>query len=1213
LDAHHYTDGLEFLRQGTPTNNTDDRRAAYDSEDPGHQRSFGIQNTDAASTGTLDNNALRTGNALGLPSSRIDTTLGRIARAAERDDFDARCMNTALWPVGWGYYLSNMIGPETGLKTDSVDWAKDHFLNYVRAAGPLPTLRCGQQPYGILPVTSLDLWQAGTDPRDSWLRGLLLLLRDQVWRSGLGAVARIGARQGPPDPDADLADVMRLDGLSSGYWTRHIFGKHLLDHLSVFMDHSTVGAGSDPAQQALLGNLGISPQPRLTHLWNTPLPFLVSAPLIQSGEVSPWIGLSPVNYISTLLGLSHIDDIIAARPDPQAKDNTTPLLQVLLRHSLLLEIARAAALINANESGADPSPLLRDAELIDLVTGQATPTMHWRRQLDSTASKITGIQTVRQYLEGLAFSAPQAASLGQFRTSLARLQTLDSEALLYLMQGTLDLSAHRLDAWITSLATKRLSAMQPDGPTGQYVGAYGWVENLKPTATVSIPVTAPPTGEPGLLVAPGNDSGFIHAPSLAHAATAAVLRNAHLGPAGTPAANGPFAIDLSSRRVRESARILEGVRAGQPLGALLGYRFERALRDSGYVLDRFIAPLRNLAPLVARARDGNTGPVESIAANNVVDGLTLSRRYKEERALVTDTIAHAGANTGEFMAVLYELENLTDLVDGIADALTAEAAYQMVRGNTSRVSATLAAISQGDAPPPQLEVARIPRSGTALSHRVLLLMSGSSGSEVPGWSGSACSLAEPMLNSWAAQVLGDSTKIRCTVERLDDTGAVAETQTLKLSDLLLAPLDVVYAVEAETGSTQPASLSELEQRVLYISRYRAGGFDTNANLRLQHARPNDLAAGEITLFDVLEQARALRRLLASARALSPEDLIPPERTNAGTIDLVSLQNIANEFYLGLKSQHKGLVAQTTAAGFRVYLLELAAYNIAGTIPISSSGDDPATTAALQAQAQAALKISAARLSQYVTLNALPAATDQRARCKQLMDQMQAIFGSSFVVLPRITCDTTSRSELANALAASTQAQSGDPLAANTWFARYACVRNPLAQMGTCLQKSEVLGASARLNLSVAQLPYSAEDRWVALPLIPGTTLPPGKVSLVIHTINAIDTTQPLTGLCIDEWTEVVPNTQETTGITFQFDTPGACAPQTILIAVPPVPGQDWTAETLRHVLMETLDLAKLRAVDSSLLGAAAQASPGLYLAFNAADDAVSTDFMSLTN
>ena len=42
--------------------------------------------------------------------------------------------------------------------------------------------------------------------------------------------------------------------------------------------------------------------------------------------------------------------------------------------------------------------------------------------------------------------------------------------------------------------------------------------------------------------------------------------------------------------------------------------------------------------------------------------------------------------------------------------------------------------------------------------------------------------------------------------------------------------------------------------------------------------------------------------------------------------------------------------------------------------------------------------------------------------------------------------------------------------------------------------------------------------------------------------------------------------------------------------------------------METLDLAKLRAVDSASLGAAAQHLPGLYFAFNTEDHAVSTDF-----
>ena len=38
------------------------------------------------------------------------------------------------------------------------------------------------------------------------------------------------------------------------------------------------------------------------------------------------------------------------------------------------------------------------------------------------------------------------------------------------------------------------------------------------------------------------------------------------------------AIDLSSLRVPTAMSVLDGVRQGQALGALLGYRFERGLR-----------------------------------------------------------------------------------------------------------------------------------------------------------------------------------------------------------------------------------------------------------------------------------------------------------------------------------------------------------------------------------------------------------------------------------------------------------------------------------------------------------------------------------------------------------------------------------------------------------------------------------------------------------
>ena len=81
---------------------------------------------------------------------------------------------------------------------------------------------------------------------------------------------------------------------------------------------------------------------------------------------------------------------------------------------------------------------------------------------------------------------------------------------------------------------------------------------------------------------------------------------------------------------------------------------------------------------------------------------------------------------------------------------------------------------------------------------------------------------------------------------------------------------------------------------------------------------------------------------------------------------------------------------------------------------------------------------------------------------------------------------------------------------------------------------------------------------------------------------------------------LVPSATETTAITFQFNPPDACAPQSVLLAVPPVPDAPWTVGGLHRVLMETLDMAKLRAVDCEALGELGPYMPALYFAFNLA-------------
>jgi hypothetical protein len=45
LDAHHYTGGLSFVAQGTPSNNTEDAPSGFSSRDPGHEESYLAERT----------------------------------------------------------------------------------------------------------------------------------------------------------------------------------------------------------------------------------------------------------------------------------------------------------------------------------------------------------------------------------------------------------------------------------------------------------------------------------------------------------------------------------------------------------------------------------------------------------------------------------------------------------------------------------------------------------------------------------------------------------------------------------------------------------------------------------------------------------------------------------------------------------------------------------------------------------------------------------------------------------------------------------------------------------------------------------------------------------------------------------------------------------------------------------------------------------------
>jgi hypothetical protein len=91
------------------------------------------------------------------------------------------------------------------------------------------------------------------------------------------------------------------------------------------------------------------------------------------------------------------------------------------------------------------------------------------------------------------------------------------------------------------------------------------------------------------------------------------------------------------------------------------------------------------------------------------------------------------------------------------------------------------------------------------------------------------------------------------------------------------------------------------------------------------------------------------------------------------------------------------------------------------------------------------------------------------------------------------------------------------------------------------------------------------------------------LSATIHGAHAFAAGAKQSGLLIDDWTEVIPTSNEMTGISFNYNQPNAIPPQALLLAVTPKITGHWDWNDLVGVLEDTLLRAKLRAVEPLLL------------------------------
>jgi hypothetical protein len=1158
LEAHRFAEGSAFLRPGTPTNNTETDRTAWTAKAPPVPPVTTLSVAPADSAG-----AAATG-ALGL-SGTAGTGLDIWPDASYEAEPVAAAANTALWQATWGTFIERIVAgsfPTPNIGDDLRESWRDWWQDQVRGGGPLPAMRVGNQPYGVLPVSAVQAtWQPNSGAAIE--QPLLTVLRNtrSLMTAAVGNVPAIGTGT----LDQTLLEALGSAPHSIGMRVRSLGAEGLLRGLENMYSvdlGSTNQAAQDQLVETLFLQLGVgSGRTGLSGVIGKrtrPLGLpLVTDDVPDTGVVGDAAFLAalradqPRTVASVLQALL---EICAAR-EQHAVDVAAPAEQVkqLIDRSVPLlgnDAQRYVQLVNATQEGrVDTAALHNAAGRLDKQFGVSGP---------ATLASLQPILSTRTSLVDFAMQAPlpgqlsqtvAVTALGAWLRASARLAEFWEAAQLlvkadvdqrdHAVSETLDCASHRYDAWLTSLPTSRLRQLRGSVPGGVLLGAYGWVEGLTPGGT---------TTRPG---------GYVHAPSLTHAATAGVLRSGYLTHNQDAAGDSALAVDLSSARVRAATSLLDGVRAGQPLGALIGYLIERRLHENH--LDVYTLSIRSLAPIAANRVVADALPPaaqEAIGAGNVVDGVRLLALPRET---IWAKLANPPADNPYLKAADWPapdvptqnaigavLDEAAAAYDAVSDVLLAESVHQLVQGNTARAAAAMSAAAGGDTAPVEPEVLRTPTRAAAITHRVLVLFDDAMPG-TGGWSkATPRAIAEPNLAAWAENQLGPATAI-VLQEAADGT-----LTTLDAAGL--SALDVVF--DSATNSSNlvsPALDAELRALVPGL-----------AALPLALTPDPAWPAGTRAIGEVSVCARALHRLISGASSVSPASFARGSDQPVRTSDASTLLDRLKPVVDGLGQAVTELAdALANATPVDDAVTKLRAYGIA-----MPTGAEVAVLAEARKRLDAAMAIT----------NAGPPA-DPAAAAQAVGD---ALFGTGFLVLPKV-------SGAADLFSASFGGVTPPRAAIRRWLLGLASVRPDVSSYTSVLLAADATSSAPGpgRSLRVAQLAPSGTAgtaTWLGLPLPKGSPSPDQPVtSVLVDAPSGYDGNTLVTGLVVDDWVEQLPRRNSdgsaaiTTGLAVNANAPGARAPQAILLAVSP-DGSRWSTDGLIAVLDETRELARIRGV-----------------------------------
>lgn len=1218
FDRHRCTRGFDLVPQGTPTNNSDAGRSGVSIDDPDVDRLFAEAGRPGPGLTRVVAEALVRDPAslyLARNADALSLALGRPAtNAADRTRHARWAEGTAAWAmnVGVGYATIGglLAGPllrsggQPSIDPTTAAELRSWYSRWVRGGAVLPTIRCGEQPYGMLPIASRPapsrqrgfrsrLASVLVDALEAWRDKLPVPTLDPDATDGrpsstpdqavsdvaavLGAVPHPTSLQlrtaydyGPydalrlhsrlddidsylndPDPsntpyavklvaltacravweplrdrmdsrkrrgvtiDEQLAAMEEFGAALSGL--EQTYGdqipaqlgnvRHAYDHqLSVLVRETLAGTEAltpllDPLHTR--GGIGANRRLRLASVVFSSSALAVEA-LVSDGSDAP---LNSLFWWYRQMNREATD--LAATGDWQQRASHADRAPLLVH---LLDLSYQAAPV-------DQVPVVRLAfAIIDALYWLSDPVLHRDEQQTPDTDRVEGED--RPTATTGVVTNPYGGEVWTTKQVVDLLERL--------LRESLGIAMYRLDAWAQSLANEQFAAVRKARPRGLHVGAYGWLVDVEPS------------DEPA-------SQGFVHAPSLNHATTAAVLR-AGWSAFGTAASDAPLSVDLSSARVRAGQWILDGLRNGQDLAELLGARFERLLHDRR--LDARIDEVRT----IVLAATGGSGP-----AIDIVDGLVVARafasaadRTTREQAVRTELNQARAAATGELRrawdGVFAAARAVNADLDAVADVVMFQSVHSLLHGDDASAGAAVAISSGADASIPPITATASPRDGQRIIHRIAALFDPTvapAGATVLG-------AASPDVVDWLRANLPAAANVQMAWTTHDG-------RTVRL-DLAAIDLDVVDAMVL-AGETAVQTDTDLGRVVTSLAAAKHGP-GTLDPARAQQ-RADVLSLDEFGLL-----AARWRDALGRARRLHAADTVrPAESADGDRYELGTLEVRANAVIDGLQSLADDVGSSDASTRHRG-LVGAAALGIPGAL-VALEADVAAVTSADEPPATDHPSMLAAVAARTATLT--PAAGTSRSGgagdADTLADALTAAIGGRLpVTAPFASPVAVTPSQKAYDLAVAVGEQ------APTWLRQVGRVRTATGALVEAMLLTSAAGAVAP-RLAALQTP-SAQAPWVAtsMPSSPGD-------QLSLLSVTGLDAAHgSLCGLLFDAWSETIPRTDQATAIAVHHDAPSARPPQAVLLATVGAGEERFTPELVAEQLRYTLELAKLRAL-----------------------------------